>query len=300
MIKRKFDIFYLLNLIFLIAFFSISPFVVNANSTCKITAIVGEDVFEIIAVEYGEIVNLNELFSSPNYVDDENEYVLLNWVNSYYEPITTFTANSDLTVYAHFKIEKRNFNVTFSFDNGTPDRVFTCRYGDFKTVDDFALLPPQKVGYTFDGWFIGGEPFQSVTVTEDIVIYAKYTENKVKPPTIDGESPTSDDEPKILTVAWSDELVFSGEIKHPKATLVGLTEGEECEFSYEIEEVDGKTGEYVCRVCGLTNSNYIVDENSACLLFTADSQKKREFNFLYIIVPLALIISAVTLIKLKK
>ncbi len=69
---------------------------------------------------------------------------------------------------------KEKFTVTLTVDNEIYQEINKVKDGD--TVD----LPsnPTKEGYTFDGWYLNGEKFDSKTPVEgDVVLEAKFTIN---------------------------------------------------------------------------------------------------------------------------
>lgn len=94
--------------------------------------------------------------------------------------ITTETAfNGDTTVFAHWLT---NYTVTFVSDG---EEVGTQTVADGKT----AVRPadPSKGGYVFDGWFKeetceNAWSFETDTVTENVTLYAKWTEAPAPPP----------------------------------------------------------------------------------------------------------------------
>ncbi len=65
------------------------------------------------------------------------------------------------------------YNVTFIYDNGTENRVISCRYGDKITAPQV----PGKVNHIFDGWFIGETEWNfDAKIFGDITLLAHWTE----------------------------------------------------------------------------------------------------------------------------
>lgn len=68
------------------------------------------------------------------------------------------------------------YNVTFKYDNGTPDTILT--------VEEHSKLDkpnnPTKKGYTFKGWYLGDKMFNfDNEMNKDLTLVAKYTKNQV-------------------------------------------------------------------------------------------------------------------------
>jgi uncharacterized repeat protein (TIGR02543 family) len=85
---------------------------------------------------------------------------------------------ADVTVYAQWTLVE--YDVTYELDGGDnaedPANIETYNVED----EDFTLLDPSKIGYTFDGWFTaasGGTEVTFIDVSDatDITVYARWT-----------------------------------------------------------------------------------------------------------------------------
>ena len=105
-----------------------------------------------------------------------------------YDYKVTANVGADVTV----RIVRSSYTVTFSAENGTVSAAAdgkSIHSGDRVTGDTeitFTAVPVSATGYTFSGWTVNGtasdETAESLTltVTEDTVVEAAYTMNKVR------------------------------------------------------------------------------------------------------------------------
>ena len=92
------------------------------------------------------------------------------------ESNTKVEISSNHTLNAVYNV--KDYIVTFVYNNGSANTTKTVSYNS-----TYGVLPtPTKVGMTFKGWYtIGNEKIESttkVTITDNIVLYAKYEGNK--------------------------------------------------------------------------------------------------------------------------
>lgn len=89
-----------------------------------------------------------------------------------YMPGQSITVNGPVTVTAVWNLD--SYTVSFETEGGVPvPDSQTVPYGGTVTEPDFT---PERTGYTFDGWYLNGEPFDFDTVIEgSIVLTAHWT-----------------------------------------------------------------------------------------------------------------------------
>ena len=147
----------------------------------KLTFIVDDKVYATIDTSGDEVVAMPK--------DPEKEdYIFDGWYwdkDIWQKP---FTANSlldepissDMSVYAKWleeDITKRSYTVSFNSFGGSTVSDVTVQYGKLLTEPS----KPTKTGYVFAGWFKDADlqtewNFVADTVTEDIVLYAKWVD----------------------------------------------------------------------------------------------------------------------------
>lgn len=86
--------------------------------------------------------------------------------------IPTAMPAEDMTITAQWKIN--TYTVTFDSDGGSEVETQTVQYGGTAAKPE----NPTRSGYTFEGWFLGGEKFNFDTaITGDITLIAQWDRN---------------------------------------------------------------------------------------------------------------------------
>jgi uncharacterized repeat protein (TIGR02543 family) len=132
----------------------------------------GSAVAPITAVE-GTVINLSA------YTSAKNGYTFDGWFIGE-EEVTTIALDADKTVTAKFTeivVVPTTYTLTFVTDGSTVAPI-TAEEG---TVIDLSAYTSAKDGYTFDGWFIGEEEVNEITLDADKTVTAKFTQIPVTP-----------------------------------------------------------------------------------------------------------------------
>lgn len=135
----------------------------------------GNDVHPVTYTE-GSVVTA---FVVPVYAG----YTFDGWYTdaSYKTQVTSLTMDKDYTLYAKWtKIETEKPLVTYTvkFDSQGGSDMESVTATDGTTVE---LQTPVYAGYTFDGWYTepdGGTRLISLTVSQNMTVYAHWTEDK--------------------------------------------------------------------------------------------------------------------------
>lgn len=133
-------------------------------------------------------IGFDEPFDKLNDAVAKEHYVLEGWTcdkssdttpSKYMDILTSWKSNITLT--AHWK--PVDYNISYFLVGGTFDESVTNIYKDGNIMkyniesDDFTLPTPEKPGYDFEGWILGGtnQVYPSVTISKGTAGNISYT-----------------------------------------------------------------------------------------------------------------------------
>lgn len=129
-------------------------------------------VWQNETVDLSEFVTEREGFSFSGWYIDE----------ALSEKVETIVIMEDTTVYAKWiKDNVPEFKLTFQTNGGDNITSVTAEKG---TVIDLSDYTPTRSGYTFNGWYSDSElteKVESIELTEDTTVYAKWTKKSENP-----------------------------------------------------------------------------------------------------------------------
>ncbi len=162
-------------------------------------------------------------------------YTFLGWYED--EAFTTLfdfdtVIVRNITLYAKWSIN--SYSLTFSFGNGSEDVVIT---NDYNTTFTYPA-DPEKVGYTFDGWYLdeaGNTEFSATKIpAANQTVYAKWIQNQY---TVDFYLNEND-----TTPIYSEEVGYGDAVANPPA--IPVVTGMEGAWSEDISEITGDLNVY--------------------------------------------------------
>ncbi len=212
-----------------------------------------DETSEEVSAAYGSTHTVKAAPSKEHYTFD-------GWFNENGDKVEgSFTVEGDVKLTAKWTLAQ--YTLTFATE-GTPVEAVTK---DYNTVIDLSAYTSTKEGYTFDGWFIGEDKMESITLDGNKTVTAKFTEIIM----VRGTVTSFLDEDETVTV----ELIASGEETAAYTTTVtGNT------ASYSIENV--AAGTYTLRVSKAKHATreYIVTVSDATVTMDAKICLKGDVN----------------------
>ncbi|MFA7560648.1 MAG: InlB B-repeat-containing protein [Candidatus Izemoplasmatales bacterium] len=163
-------------------------------------------------------------------------YTFVGWfedegLNTPFNPDTVILRN--ITLYAKWTIN--SYTITFNFDNGNEDYIFTDDYNENIDFPD----QPTKTGHEFGGWFIDEErteDFQSTKVqSQNLTVYAYWIPNQY---TVNFYL-----DPESETPSYSEEVLYGESVLNPPS--IPLVTGMNGAWSENLDDITSDLDVYI-------------------------------------------------------
>ncbi|MBO1307008.1 InlB B-repeat-containing protein [Enterococcus sp. 669A] len=163
----------------------------------------GEEIFAVPGFE-DTVIDLN------NYHPIRPGYIFDGWYSDagLTVSVTQITLTGNQTVYAKWQEVPDPDRYTLSFNTNGGSAIDTTIHDEDEVVD-ISGFRPTKEGYTFAGWYdnagLSGNPITSVTMTQNQVVYAKWTAESYQV-ALDLDGGTGDTNP--LAATFGEDFAF--------------------------------------------------------------------------------------------